>query len=184
MYRISYTSRDSLVESYVTYPCVQLCKIFKGLTVLTPLLIIYHTRDPCSSHYCQSRNKCYANNGFSFECVDFCFENDCSGSGSCYNSTCHCDTDSIGLFCEFKTCNQSKCLNGGTCINLPETDWQEGVDPFFCRCKSDFYYGDRCENELCSSELCFNGGTCKDEHQAGCNCIDGYTGEQCENFPS
>ena len=172
------------VLAYFTLHFEMLCKISKGITVLTPVLIIYYTRDPCSSHHCQSPNKCYANNGFSFECVDFCVKNDCSGSGSCYNSTCHCDTGSQGLFCEFSTCyeDKSKCLNGGTCIDLPKSDWREGVDPFFCRCKSDFYYGDRCEHEVCSPELCFNGGTCKDEHQAGCNCIDGYAGEQCENY--
>ena len=112
------------VLAYFTLHFEMLCKISKGITVLTPVLIIYYTRDPCSSHHCQSPNKCYANNGFSFECVDFCVKNDCSGSGSCYNSTCHCDTGSQGLFCEFSTCyeDKSKCLNGGTCINLPKSD--------------------------------------------------------------
>ena len=130
-------------------------------------------------------NRCQSNNGFSYECVDFCVANECSNSGYCANSTCHCDTESIGLYCEFETCDSdpTKCSIGGTCINLPKNDWEENVDPFFCRCKSDFYYGDRCEKELCSPELCFNGGTCIDENQAGCNCIDGYTGDQCEILP-
>ena len=147
-----------------------------------PILIIYYTRNPCSSNQCQSPDICHINNGFSYECHDFCVENNCSNSGSCYNSTCHCDSGSIGFHCEFKSCDkdESKCLNGGTCINIPETDWNEGVDPFFCSCASNFYYGDRCEHVMCSPELCFNGGSCKDEHQAGCNCSDGYTGEQCE----
>ena len=159
-------------------------KITTGLTVMTPTLYVYYTRDSCISHQCVFPNKCQPVNGFSYECVDFCVENACSNSGYCSNSTCHCETGSIGFFCEFETCDSepTKCSNGGTCINLPKDDWEEAVDPFFCRCKSDFYYGNRCEKELCSPELCFNGGTCKEEHTAGCNCIDGYTGEQCEYF--
>ena len=157
-------------------------KILKGIIAMTPTLIIYFTRDPCLTHQCQYPSECHANNGFSYECVDFCFENQCSNSGSCYNATCHCESGSIGLYCEFETCdqNESKCLNNGTCINLPENDWEEGVDPFYCRCASDFYYGERCEKVTCSPNLCFNGGSCIDEHQAGCNCLNGYTGDQCE----
>ena len=152
---------------------------------MTPILYFYYTRDSCSSHQCVLPNKCQSNNGFSYECVDFCVENDCSYSGYCANSTCHCEFDSIGFYCEFKTCESdpTKCSNGGTCINLPKDDWKEYVDPFICRCKSDFYYGERCEKELCSPELCLNGGSCKNENQAGCNCIDGYNGEQCEISP-
>ena len=157
-------------------------KILKGIIAMTPTLIIYFTRDPCLTHQCQYPSECHANNGFSYECVDFCFENQCSNSGSCHNSTCHCESGSIGLYCEFETCdqNESKCLNNGTCINLPENDWEEGVDPFYCRCASDFYYGERCEKVTCSPNLCYNGGSCIDEHQAGCNCLNGYTGDQCE----
>ena len=157
-------------------------KILKGIIAMTPTLIIYFIRDPCLTHECQYPSKCHAKNGFSYECVDFCFENQCSNSGSCYNATCHCESGSIGLYCEFDTCdqNESKCLNNGTCFNLPENDWEEGVDPFYCRCASDFYYGERCEKVTCSPNLCYNGGSCIDEHQAGCNCLNGYTGDQCE----
>ena len=38
------------------------------------------------------------------------------------------------------------------------------------------------EIEICTSTTCLNGGTCQDTPDSYvCNCVDGYTGQQCED---
>ena len=96
-------------------------------------------------------------------------------------------------FLDIDECSSSPCKNGASCI--------DEVDMYACQCLAG-YTGDQCETSThlffrkcvlvkekiiildideCSSSPCENGGTCIDEiDYFTCQCMAGYTGDQCE----
>ena len=116
----------------------------------------------------------------SFVCeYDLCSDDEvathpCQNGGVCYvpnNSTevsCNCMlTAYSGDFCE--TCEVSKCLNGGSCVNDK------------CNCAGD-WEGPTCSlgNDVCTTASCQNGGRCTPYMGiASCTCVDPYFGSDC-----
>ena len=72
-------------------------------------------------------------------------------------------------------CDNSPCLNGGTCTTLNNA--------FSCEC-TDGLSGVQCETDLdfCTPDSCLNGGTCFEGlgTLVFCACAPGYTGDGCE----
>jgi hypothetical protein len=145
----------------------------------------------------------------------------CTNHGICRDNPrigCNCNDGFTGFSCEFeaidedpdaaddasdivqpKTCGDSVCHNGGTCITSMIMD-EEGnnreVD--HCDCASavtaeSAYAGDECQYEastfctlpqggagLDSSLFCVNGGTCRDNVHHGCDCPTGWAGFKCD----
>ena len=88
----------------------------------------------------------------------------------------HCPAGREGTFCRevVQYCNNSSCLNGGTC--------DEATGGFRCTCPVAFT-GSTCEiPNTCQSSTCRNGGTCISVEGGGskCNCPEGFDGANCE----
>jgi len=88
----------------------------------------------------------------------------------------YCPAGREGTFCRdvVQYCNDSSCLNGGTCL--------EATGGFRCTCLVAFT-GSRCEvPNTCQSFTCRNGGTCISVEGGGseCSCPEGFAGANCE----
>jgi len=100
---------------------------------------------------------------------------DCGEHGYCEEGVCVCRDGYIGEFCETPgPCTGVDCGENGTCV--------DGI----CECDAG-YEGDHCEINIdeCDPNPCLNGGTCTDGvNSYTCACIDGFTGEDCQNCPT
>ncbi|XP_060517827.1 protein eyes shut [Cylas formicarius] len=113
-----------------------------------------------------------------------CESNPCWNNGTCVDAPngyiCQCPPGYSGTHCEIDiaVCNatgETRCLNGGMCIEGPG-------DTFDCKCQPG-WGGIFCDHELdeCMSAPCQNGGVCIDLHaEYSCACLFGYTGKNCE----
>ena len=74
-------------------------------------------------------------------------------------------------------CESDPCLNGGTC--------EDAVNSYSCTCPSSELTGDRCETNIhsCYGIICENNGTFVVwMNSSHCDCLDGFTGQRCENI--
>ncbi|KAF6214242.1 hypothetical protein GE061_008982 [Apolygus lucorum] len=118
------------------------------------------------------------------ENINECGSNPCLNNGTCLDVangyTCACSPGYSGFNCEMdmavcNTTEETRCANGGTCIEGP------GIT-FSCRCLPG-WTGRLCDLPVdeCSSSPCENGGVCIDMHAMYvCACPYGYTGMNCE----
>ncbi|XP_072182245.1 uncharacterized protein [Diadema setosum] len=79
-------------------------------------------------------------------------------------ATCQAVVTSTSEATPLITCEQSPCLNGGTCLNQA------------CTCPYGFG-GSFCERVDCGQDACQNGGTCQ---ESACVCPPGFFGTFCE----
>lgn len=116
---------------------------------------------------CRKYLVCYNHQAFEASCPSYLWFND---------DTKECDSPG-NTYCSNDPCEDSTCLNGGTCIASQEEDSQ-----FKCTCKAGFT-GTRCEVKVkpCSLHPCKNGGTCQElgDSTYECKCKLGYGGQNC-----
>lgn len=153
-------------------------------------------------HECYSNAPCTDDdhNGFQCDCpagstgefcetiIQHCLPGVCNETGTreCQNlpnrPLCKCHAGFTGGNCSEtqSPCRNSPCKNGGVC------EGGSGRDEFHCRCPSP-YTGDRCQSKMatCDNVTCLNQGTCEVEGgEAVCNCIKGFSREDCAMPPS
>ena len=132
-----------------------------------------------------------------------CLINRCQNNGECIDLVndfeCNCGLGFSGELCTNldPICDVSNpCLNGGTCINVEQTD-NLSLKRFRCECTLRFS-GEICDfnprlpvdslsaismEDFCMSEPCFNDGICFNQDQPPnyfCRCQPGTEGERCE----
>lgn len=112
---------------------------------------------------------------------------DCKNGGTCIVinnmssgfASCTCADNYSGVFCEdFDGCN-TRCKNGGKCIQRDDGKAE-------CHCSFP-YSGSRCKHiNYCiladdTDMYCANGGSCSldEKGRAVCTCTDGFTGNRC-----
>ena len=118
----------------------------------------------CNSIRCENGGGCVSGDGIDYDCI--------------------CPPDFYGEHCEYQTCAQNNCLNGGSCIATSNSTK--------CMCP-DGYCGSKCEykgaGELsldpCASDPCENNGKCVAHigflwNTYSCDCMKGYVGDVCE----
>ncbi|EGT59406.1 CBN-CRB-1 protein [Caenorhabditis brenneri] len=133
-----------------------------------------------------NKRKCTCPAGFTGEnCeenVNDCKYMDCGKNGYCLDgidgSSCVCNNGFTGDHCEHATdeCEGTDCHNGGRCV-------KEG-EKVTCKCDGS-WMGDHCNvtfTTSCKDSPCQNFGQCmqKTDTAFECNCMDGYSGELCE----
>ncbi|XP_071944812.1 uncharacterized protein [Antedon mediterranea] len=167
-------SVDTSVITEYTDMCEELKPCQNGATCFNSL--------QSASYYCLCPS---GFSGIDCETFDYCSNEVCSNSGTCYSSSsnaqvfyCECDVGFTGKFCEiFTGCGANPCLNGALCYN------SDSADRFYCACVHP-YAGDRCQYFMsCDNLPCFNGGTCfSSESGVGyiCLCPLGFAGPKCE----
>jgi formylglycine-generating enzyme required for sulfatase activity len=111
---------------------------------------------------------------------DSCEGIECGAHGSCEDGVCVCTDGYVGEFCdEVGPCVGIDCGENGTCVVVG------GVG--ICECDTG-YEGVSCEVDIdeCDTGPCLNGGSCAEGAPGTyeCTCIDGYTGDTCEQCPN
>lgn len=98
---------------------------------------------------------------------------------------CECDEHYFGTACSFskKLCDNTRCLNSGTCQDIILFNDDIYEYNYKCLCAEN-YYGDVCENmiDLCENVTCSLNGFC---HLNGsllpqCTCYQYFYGTNCE----
>lgn len=116
---------------------------------------------------CRKYLVCHNHQAFEAECPSYLWFND---------DTKECDSPA-NTDCSNDPCEESVCLNGGTCTAAQEED-----SKFKCTCMAGFT-GTRCEVKVkpCSLHPCKNGGTCQENGDSTyeCKCKLGYGGQNC-----
>ncbi|XP_025017965.1 uncharacterized protein LOC107368337 [Tetranychus urticae] len=156
--------------------------------------------DDCLLNQCRNGGKCIDKvAGFDCVCppgftgqlcqteINECLSSPCLSGGSCVDRVngfhCLCPPGFSGAYCEIdKTvCNETeketKCLNGGQCLEGP------GLE-FKCHCLNGFK-GDRCQTIInqCDPNPCFNGTRCISQiGDFSCVCPSDRTGKLCESL--
>ncbi len=97
----------------------------------------------CGEHGSCDKGVCECTDGYIGEFCDVpgpCVGVDCGENGTCAEGICECDTGYEGEKCEddINECDQSPCLNGGTCA-------ESAPGTYICTC-IDNYTGDNCQN--------------------------------------
>lgn len=93
------------------------------------------------------------------------------------SSSCICNENFDGEFCEINLCYQY-CLNDGECAMQKDLQTQKSTP--HCSCKRD-YEGDRCEIDRCNN-YCLNDGKCNvnARREPNCQCKSEFIGKRCE----
>ncbi|XP_033121010.1 neurogenic locus notch homolog protein 1-like [Anneissia japonica] len=160
--------------------------------------------DMCDPTTCQNGGTCTGRNIYPCICdyryggdfceQDLCDPNPCQNGGTCTRSdmTCICPEGFSGDLCdEDDICIVEPCTNGGHCI--ANVDYSDDASPSYhlssssassgadshCQCRLG-YKGRVCEIDLCSPNLCQNGGICTGFEWEPCYCLQGFTGDYCE----
>ncbi|UMM39588.1 hypothetical protein L5515_016577 [Caenorhabditis briggsae] len=133
-----------------------------------------------------NKRKCTCPIGFTGEnCeenVNDCKYVDCGKNGYCLDgiddAKCICNNGFSGEHCEHANdeCEGTECHNGGKCVKNGEK--------VTCKCEKQ-WMGDYCNvtmTESCKDSPCQNFGQCmqKTDSSFECNCMDGYSGQLCE----
>uniref|UniRef100_A0A1I7U097 Neurogenic locus Notch protein n=1 Tax=Caenorhabditis tropicalis TaxID=1561998 RepID=A0A1I7U097_9PELO len=133
-----------------------------------------------------NKRKCSCPLGFTGdnceENINDCKYMDCGKNGYCLDgiddAKCVCNNGFAGDHCESATdeCEGTECHNGGKCVKKD--------DKVICKCDGP-WMGDNCNVTFttdCKDTPCQNFGQCmqKTDTVFECNCMDGYSGQLCE----